>query len=38
VAALIQRQINTTDRQIDLPVYELYNPTDEEIGILEGTE
>jgi hypothetical protein len=33
----IQRQIDATDRQIDLLVYELYELTDEEIGIVEGS-
>ena len=33
----IQRQINTTDRQIDLHVYTLYNLTEEEIKIVEGS-
>jgi adenine-specific DNA methylase len=32
----IQRQIDATDRQIDLLVYELYELTEEEIGIVEG--
>jgi hypothetical protein len=32
----IQRQIDATDRQIDLLVYELYELTAEEIGIVEG--
>lgn len=31
----IQRQIDATDRQIDLLVYELYGLTDEEIRIVE---
>jgi len=31
-----QRQITTTDKQIDKLVYELYNLTDEEIAIIEG--
>jgi hypothetical protein len=31
----IQRQIDTTDRQIDKLVYNLYNLTDEEIKIIE---
>jgi len=31
----IQRQIDTTDRQIDHLVYKLYNLTDEEIKIIE---
>jgi len=33
----IQRQINTTDNQIDKLVYELYGLTDEEIEIIEET-
>jgi len=32
---LLQRQIETTDKQIDELVYELYNLTDEEIKIVE---
>ncbi len=32
---LIPRRIDTTDRQIDNLVYELYGLTDEEIRILE---
>ena len=32
----IQRQITTTDSQIDKLVYELYNLTPEEIAIVEG--
>ena len=32
----IQRQIETTDRQIDALVYELYGLTEEEIRIVEG--
>jgi hypothetical protein len=32
----IQRQIDSTDRQIDKLVYELYNLTEEEISIVEG--
>jgi len=31
----LQRQIETTDRQIDLLVYELYGLTPEEIKIVE---
>ncbi len=34
----IQRQINTTDKQIDNLVYELYNLTPEEIKIVEDTD
>ena len=34
--ALYQRQIESTDRQIDALVYELYGLTKEEIGIVEG--
>lgn len=33
---VLQRQIETTDRQIDKLVYELYELTDEEIEIIEG--
>ena len=33
--ALIQRQIDATDKQIDHLVYELYDLTDEEIKIVE---
>jgi len=32
---VLQRQINTTDRQIDRLVYELYDLTDDEIRIVE---
>ena len=32
---IIQRQIDTTDRQIDQLVYELYGLTDDEIAIVE---
>jgi hypothetical protein len=32
----IQRQIDSTDGQIDKLVYELYELTDEEIAIVEG--
>ena len=32
----LQRQIDTTDRQIDQLVYALYGLTEEEIGIVEG--
>jgi len=32
----LQRQITTTDSQIDNLVYELYNLTPEEIKIVEG--
>ena len=32
----IQRQIDTTDRQIDKLVYELYGLSEEEINIVEG--
>ncbi len=34
----IQRQIATTDKQIDKLVYELYGLTEEEIRIVEGTQ
>jgi hypothetical protein len=33
---MYQRQIETTDRQIDALVYELYGLTDEEIRIIES--
>ena len=33
---LYQRQIKTTDRQIDALAYELYGLTDDEIAIVEG--
>ncbi len=33
---VIQRQIDTTDRQIDQLVYELYGLTDAEIALVEG--
>jgi len=33
---LLQRQIKTTDNQIDKLVYELYGLTDDEIAIVEG--
>ncbi|MCK4393632.1 hypothetical protein KAX17_12070 [Candidatus Bipolaricaulota bacterium] len=37
--SLIQRQIDSTDKQIDQLVYELYGLTDEEIRIVEeGTQ
>ncbi len=32
----IQRQINTTDKQIDNLVYQLYGLTEEEIAIVKG--
>jgi hypothetical protein len=32
----IQRQIEATDRQIDMLVYELYGLTEEEIAVVEG--
>ena len=32
---MMQRRIDTTDRQIDWLVYELYGLTDEQIGIVE---
>ena len=34
--AVLQAQIDATDRQIDRLVYELYGLTEEEIGIVEG--
>ena len=33
--AVLQRQIDATDRQIDQLVYELYDLTEEEIKIVE---
>ena len=33
---VIQRQIDSTDREIDKLVYELYGLTEEEIKIVEG--
>jgi hypothetical protein len=33
---VLQRQVETTDRQIDRLVYELYDLTEEEIKIVEG--
>ena len=32
----LQRQIDVTDKQIDLLVYELYGLTEDEIRIVEG--
>jgi len=32
---VLQRQIDASDRQIDRLVYELYELTEEEIGIVE---
>ena len=34
----LQRQIEATDGQIDALVYELYALTEEEIGIVEGSQ
>jgi hypothetical protein len=34
--SVLERQIGATDRQIDRLVYELYDLTEEEIGIVEG--
>jgi len=34
---VLQRQIDATDKQIDNLVYQLYNLTDDEIKIVEGT-
>ncbi|MCK4467731.1 MAG: N-6 DNA methylase [Desulfobacterales bacterium] len=34
---VLQRQVDTTDRQIDRLVYELYELTEEEIKIVEGS-
>ncbi len=33
---MVKREIESTDRQIDALVYELYGLTDEEIRIVEG--
>jgi hypothetical protein len=33
----LERQIEAADRQIDALVYELYELTEEEIGIVEGS-
>ena len=33
---ILQRQIDSTDSQIDRLVFELYGLTEEEIGIVEG--
>jgi hypothetical protein len=33
---MCQRQIEATDRQIDMLVYELYGLTEEEIKMVEG--
>ena len=33
----LKRQIDAADRRIDRLVYDLYNLTDEEIRIVEGT-
>ena len=33
-----QHQVNTTDKQIDNFVYDLYNLTEEEIAIVKGAE
>ncbi len=35
---VLQRQIEATDRQIDRLVYELYDLTEEEIKIVEGSQ
>ena len=35
---MLQRQIGTTDAQIDVLVYELYGLTDEEIRVVKGGE
>lgn len=34
---LIDRQVEATDAAIDLHVFELYGPTDQEVRIVEGT-
>lgn len=36
--ALLQRQIEAADRQIDRLVYELYGLSEEEILVVEGAE
>ena len=36
-AETLQRQMEATDGQIDMLVYELYGLTEEEIGIVEST-
>jgi hypothetical protein len=36
VKTVLQRQIEATDRQIDVLVYELYGLTPEEIAVVEG--
>ena len=35
---VLQRQIDATDREIDTLVYELYDLTEQEIRIVEGTD
>jgi hypothetical protein len=35
---MLQRQIETTDRQIDVLVYQLYDLTEEEIKIVENAQ
>jgi DNA-binding protein H-NS len=35
--AMLQRQIDATDQEIDNLVYELYELTPEEIAIIEGS-
>ena len=35
--AILQRQIDSTDEEIDRLVYDLYGLTEEEIAIIEGT-
>ncbi|MEN6443076.1 MAG: hypothetical protein ABFC71_04910 [Methanoregula sp.] len=35
---MLHRQVEATDAAIDKLVYELYGLTEEEIGIVEGTE
>jgi len=35
---VLERQIATTDNEIDALVYELYDLTKEEIAIVEGSE
>jgi hypothetical protein len=37
VKTALQRQVETTDREIDRLVYELYGLTEEEIAVVEGS-
>jgi hypothetical protein len=38
IKTILQRQIDTTDRQIDRLVYEWHELTEEEIAIVEANE